>query len=136
MKAEQSSLYRQFELFHLWCLDTFENAPRNMVVQKDIDRIMEDVIEAAAAVAIALQTEDVKLRLDYLDVVVLRMTEVKFLTKGLTEYSANPARGKHVISKSQRTRFLDLMTQIGIELGRWRNATVKKVDKIAATLSD
>lgn len=122
---------------HLWCLDTFENAPRNVTIQKDVQRIMDAVIDSAASVAIALQTENPMQRLEFLDVIVLRMTELKFLTKGLTEYSANTARGKHVISKSQRTHLLDVMTQIGIELGRWRNATLKKIDKKkAATLSE
>ena len=45
-------------------------------------------------------------------------------------------RGKHVISKPSRVRLLDIMTQIGDELGRWRNKTLKKInDERAASLS-
>ena len=135
MKAEQSSLYRQLELLHLWCLDTFDNAPKGVMISRDIEKIVDAVTDAASTVAIALNTEEAGQRMDMLDIVVLRLTEFKFLTRGLTEFSSNMTRGKHVISKSQRVRMLDIMTQIGNELGRWCSATMKKRRR-AAGLSE
>ena len=136
MKATQSSLYRQMELLHLWCLETFENAPKNPIIQEDVSSINRAVIEAASAIEIALNTENVVQRLDFIDVFVLKMTEVKFITKGLTEYSSNNTQGRRVISKNQRVNLLNIMTQIGDELGRWRNSTLSKIKSNEATLSN
>ena len=136
MKAEQSSLYRHLEVLHLWCLETFENAPKTVPVQADIKLLMESIMNAQSAVAFALNEENPVRKFDFLDVVNMSMTNVKSITKVLTEYSSSMERGKHVISKPSRVRLLDIMTQIGDELGRWRNKTLKKInDERAASLS-
>lgn len=148
MKAEQSSLYRHLETLHLWSVETFENAPKNPVVQADIRLLVENVVQAQSAVAMALMTENLSQRVDFLDVVVMSMTNIKSITKVLTEYvpstvrkksvSENESiivRGSHVISKKGRVRLLDIMTQIGSELGRWRNKTLSQIrTEKAATL--
>ena len=135
MKAEQSSLYRHLETLNFWCLDTFENAPKNPAIQSEVRIVIENVVQAQSAVAMALLTDNLKQRVDFLDVVVMSMTNVKTVTKVLTEYSSSLERGKHVISKKSRVRLLDIMTQIGEELGRWRNSTLSQIKKInAATL--
>lgn len=128
MKAEQSSLYRHLETLHMWALDTLENAPKNPAVQADIKLLMENIVNAQSAVAMALNTENQTQKLDFLDVVVMNMTNVKSITKIFTEYSSSLERGKHVISKASRVRLLDIMTQIGSELGRWRNKTLGKIN--------
>lgn len=132
MKAEQSSVYRQLEMLHLWCLETFDNAPKNVGVQEDVKIIVNAIVEAQTAVHIALVTEALKQRLDFLDVVVMNMTKVKTITKVLSEYSSDVERGKHVISKKARVRLLDIMTQIGNDLGRWRNSTIQQMTKSKA----
>lgn len=135
MKADQSSLYRQLEMLHLWCLETFENAPKQPMMQADIRLLAENIVQAQSAVAIALNTAEVKQRLDFLDVVVMSMTNVKSITKVLTEYSSSSERGNRVITKQQRVRMLDIMTRIGTELSRWRGKTVAMIineDKAAS----
>ena len=135
MKADQSSLYRQLEMLHLWCLETFENAPKQPMMQADIRLLAENIVQAQSAVAIALNTAEVKQRFDFLDVVVMSMTNVKSITKVLTEYSSSSERGNRVITKQQRVRMLDIMTRIGTELSRWRGKTVAMIineDKAAS----
>lgn len=116
-------------MLHLWCLETFDNAPKNVGVQEDVKIIVNAIVEAQTAVHIALVTEALKQRLDFLDVVVMNMTKVKTITKVLSEYSSSVERGKHVISKKARVRLLDIMTQIGNDLGRWRNSTIQQMTK-------
>ena len=132
MKAEQSSVYRQLEMLHFWCLDTFDNAPKNTGVQEDVKIIVNAIVEAQTAVHLALVTEALRQRLDFLDVVVMNMTKVKTITKVLSEYSSSAERGKHVISKKARVRLLDIMNQIGNDLGRWRNSTLQQMTKSKA----
>lgn len=127
MKADQSSLYRLLETLHFWCLTTFENAPKNVCIQKDISIVVENVVQAQSAVALALQTENPTQKLDLLDVVNMSITNVKTITKVLSEYSEGNAKGQHVIPKSSRVRLLDIMAQIANELGRWRNRTLSTI---------
>lgn len=122
-------------MLHLWCLETFENAPKQPMMQADIRLLAENIVQAQSAVAIALNTAEVKQRLDFLDVVVMSMTNVKSITKVLTEYSSSSERGNRVITKQQRVRMLDIMTRIGTELSRWRGKTVAMIineDKAAS----
>ena len=122
-------------MLHLWCLETFENAPKQPMMQADIRLLAENIVQAQSAVAIALNTAEVKQRLDFLDVVVMSMTNVKSITKVLTEYSSSSERGNRVITKQQRVRMLDIMTRIGTELSRWRGNTVAMIineDKAAS----
>jgi len=132
MKDEQSSVYRHLEMLHLWCIDTLDNAPKNPCVQEDVRILVNAVVEAQVAVHWALMTEALSQRLDFLDVVVMNMTKVKTITKVLSEYSSDVERGKHVISKKGRVRLLDIMSQIGNELGRWRNSTICQMTKSKA----
>lgn len=136
VKADQSSIYRQLELLHLWCLETFENAPKQPMVQADIRILADNIVQAQSAVAMALNTADIKQRFDLLDVVVVSMTNIKSITKVLTEYAPGSGRGSHVISKSERVRLLDIMTRVGNELGRWRNKTAAQIKGNAATLPE
>lgn len=122
-------------MLHLWCLETFENAPKQPMMQADIRLLAENIVQAQSAVAIALNTAEVKQRFDFLDVVVMSMTNVKSITKVLTEYSSSSERGNRVITKQQRVRMLDIMTRIGTELSRWRGKTVAMIineDKAAS----
>lgn len=127
MKAEQSSLYRRLELLHLWCFEALENAPRNPFVHADIRLLAENVMQAQSAVAMALNCDNPKQKFDFLDVVVMSMTNIKSITKVLTQYSSSSERGNHIISKKQRIRLLDIMTHIGNELGSWRNKTAAQI---------
>lgn len=126
MKADQSSIFRHLEVLHLWCAETFDNAPKNEVVREDVRILVQNIVQAQSAVTMALQVQMARQRLELLDVVVLSMTNIKSVTKVLTAFSTNKERGKHVIDKSARIRLLDIMTQIGIELGRWRNKTLAR----------
>lgn len=128
MKAEQSSLYRHLEVLHLWGLETFANAPKEVGVEFDIDEFLRNVIEAQTSVSFALEESNPKQRSDYLDIVAMNMGNVKSITKVLTEYSSSKVDGGHVITKSKRVRLLSIMSQISEELGRWRNKTLKKIE--------
>ena len=128
MKASNSSLYRHFETLHFWCLDTFENAPKNPAIHDDIRLLLENIVQAQSAIALALETQNPRQRLDFLDVVVLSITNVKSITKVFTEYSSKKERGKRIISKKGRIRLLDIMTKIGDELGKWRTKTASKIE--------
>ena len=136
MKAEQSSLYRHLEVLHLWCLEVFENAPKQPMVQSDIRILAENIVQAQSAIAMALNTDNLNQKFDFLDVVVMSMTNIKSITKVLSEYSSNSERGNRIISKPQRVRLLDIMHQIGNELGRWRNKTAAQIRQKAADLSE
>lgn len=104
VKAEQSSLYRHLEVLHLWCLEVFENAPKQPMVQADVKLLAENIVQAQSAVAMALNCDDLKQKFDILDVVVMSMTNVKSITKVFTEYSSSSERGNRIISKPQRLR--------------------------------
>lgn len=84
----------------------------------------------------ALNTDNLNQKFDFLDVVVMSMTNIKSITKVLSEYSSNSDRGNRIISKPQRVRLLDIMHQIGNELGRWRNKTAAQIRQKAADLSE
>lgn len=124
-------MFRQLELLHLWCLYTFENAPKSAPIQEDVKLLIENVVNAQSAVAMALTTTSPTQRLDFLDMVVMCMANIKSITKVLTEYSS--VSKSRVISKSSRVRLLELMTQIGCELGSWRNKTAGKISKSVAS---
>ena len=67
MKAEQSSLYRHLEVLHLWCLETFENAPKQPMMQADVKLLAENIVQAQSAVAMALNCDNPKQKFDFLD---------------------------------------------------------------------
>lgn len=136
MKATQSSLFRLLENLHLWCAETFDNAPKNEVVREDIRLLVRNITEAQSAVTMALQAQSARQRLDLIDVVVMDMTNIKSITKVLTQYSEDHDRGKHVITKSARIGMLDMMTQIGTELGSWHNKTLRRTEEEAAKLHE
>jgi len=121
-------------MLHLWSLTTFENAPKQPMMQADIRLLAENLVQAQSAVALALNTANISQRLDLLDVVVMSMTNIKSITKVLTEYSSN-SDGCPVISKQQRINMLDIMTKVGTELGRWRNKTAAQIQTKAANPS-
>lgn len=106
------------------------------MVHADIRLLAENIVQAQSAIAVALNTADIKQRYDLLDVVVMSMTNIKSITKVLTEYSPNGGRGSHVISKPARVRLLDIMTRIGKELGRWQNKTAAQIKGNAANLPE
>jgi len=127
VKAEQSSIYRHLELLHLWCMDTFENSPKQPVIREDVRLLVSSIVQAQTATAIALNAEILKQRLDLIDVVLMNMTNVKSITKVITEYSSKSGNGIRVITKKQRVALLDIMTTIGVELGKWRNKTISRI---------
>lgn len=129
MKAEQSSLYRHLERLHLWCLETFANAPKEPAVQEDIRLFLENTINAQSAVELALNEPSPRQKSDLLDVVSLSMSNVRTIAKALTEYSSFDSQNRHVITKGRRVVFLDLMYQIGNELGRWRKKTAREIEE-------
>lgn len=57
MKADQSSIFRHLEVLHLWCAETFDNAPKNEVVREDVRILVQNIVQAQSAVAMALQAQ-------------------------------------------------------------------------------
>lgn len=128
MRPAQSSLYREIQSLHIWCLNACSNLPNNAVLHEEVRILVEKLVEAETACALAVLTSDMARRLQYLDVVELDILNVQTSTKVLYEYSVSNPKNTRVFSIKQRADLLDKMHSIGKQLNSWRNSTQAKIN--------
>lgn len=129
MKASQSSLYRALENLYIWCLETSLRVPKTHALQHTAVQLLDEMGDALTACALALQTQsdDVKARLELIDVLIVHLTKVRTLTKVWFEWSSREGQSVRIISRKQHGTLLLLMENIGRQIGAWRAKTASKV---------
>lgn len=128
MQPSQSSIYRQLELLSLWSVRVANRTPKDFGLREMVGTMIREILDAIRACALALQEHDVRARLTLIDTLVYHLTLVKSTSKVLVEWSSQKGQTIRIISEPQRQELLRTMTQLGQDIGRWRNKTAQNLD--------
>lgn len=128
MQPSQSSIYRQLELLSLWSVRVANRTPKDFGLREMVGAMIREILDAIRSCALALQERDAKSRLTLIDTLAYHLTLVKSTSKVLIEWSSQKGQTIRIISESQRQELLRMMTQLGQDIGRWRNKTAQNLD--------
>lgn len=123
VKPSKSSLYREIENLIIWFIPIGNNIPKDFALRKLGERMLNDLLDALNATALALQTQDLQQRLELINLVKLHITSAQSISKVLVEYSSRDSSKARIISQKQRAALLASMTSIGTQLAKWGNST-------------
>ena len=123
MKPTKSSLYREIENLLLWFIPIGNNLPKDFALRTLGERMLNDLVDALNSTALALQTQDVRQRLEIINLVKLNITSASSISKVLVEYSSRDSSKARIISQKQRASLLVSLTSINGQLARWENST-------------
>lgn len=123
MKASQSSLYREIENLMIWFIPVGNNIPKDFALRQLGDRMLNEMTDALTVCNLALQTKELRQRLELINLVKLHMTTVQSITKVFVEFSSREGNVKRVISQKQRAALMRMMVSIGSQIARWANST-------------
>ena len=123
MKASQSSLYREIENLMIWFIPVGNNIPKDFALRQLGDRMLNEMTDALTACNLALQTKELRQRLELINLVKLHMTTVQSITKVFVEFSSREGNVKRIISQKQRAALMKMMVSIGSQIARWTNST-------------
>ena len=104
-KAEQSSIYREVERLLFWAMDVVDRLPKSLAMQELGKKVMNDLTDCLDAVTLALQAEKGAARLEFIDVLILRMTSVKTIFRIM--YEKSKQQKTKVLTPKQYTVFLE-----------------------------
>lgn len=128
MQPSQSSIYRQLELLSLWSVRVANRTPKDFGLREMVGAMIREILDAIRACALALQEHDAKSRLTLIETLAYHLTLVKSTSKVLIEWSSQKGQTIRIISVPQRQELLRMMTQLGQDIGRWRNKTAQNLD--------
>ena len=123
MKPTKSSLYREIDNLLLWFIPIGNNLPKDFALRTLGERMLNDLVDALNSTALALQTQDVRQRLEIINLVKLNITSASSISKVLVEYSSRDSSKARIISQKQRASLLVSLTSINGQLARWENST-------------
>ena len=123
MKASQSSLYREIENLMIWFIPVGNNIPKDFALRQLGERMINEMTDALTACNLALQTKELRQRLELINLIKLHMTTVQSITKVFVEFSSREGNVKRVISQKQRAALMRMMVSIGSQTARWTNST-------------
>ena len=123
VKASQSSLYREIENLMLWFIPVGNNIPKDFALRQLGERMLNEMTDALTACNLALQTSELRQRLELINLIKLHMTTVQSITKVFVEFSSREGNVRRVISQSQRASLLKMMSSIGGQMARWAKST-------------
>ena len=118
MKASQASLYRKIELLLLWVMPVLDRLPKSLSCQELGRKALTDLTDSLDLVSFALKAERGPQRLEYIDALIVRMTDLKTIIRSFRTMSQN--REPRVLTQDQYTTFIELLKPLSTEVGRWR----------------
>ena len=118
MKASQASLYRKIELLLLWVMPVLDRLPKSLSCQELGKKALADLTDSLDLVSFALKAERGPQRLEYIDALIVRMTDLKTIIRSFRTMSQN--REPRVLTQDQYTTFIELLKPLSTEVGRWR----------------
>ena len=118
MKASQASLYRKIELLLLWVMPVLDRLPKSLSCQELGKKALTDLTDSLDLVSFALKAERGPQRLEYIDALIVRMTDLKTVIRSFRTMSQS--REPRVLTQDQYTTFIELLKPISTEVGRWR----------------
>ena len=130
MKASQSSLYRELENLMIWFIPVANNIPKDFALRNLGERMQNEILNAMTACSLALQTQDLRGRLELISLVKLHVTSIQSVTKVFVEFSSRDGNIRRVISQSQRAALLKMMSSIVGQLSRWAKATQTSISSL------
>ena len=114
MKASQASLYRKIELLLLWVMPVLDRLPKSLSCQELGRKALTDLTDSLDLVSFALKAERGPQRLEYIDALIVRMTDLKTIIRSFRTMSQNRE------PRVQYTTFIELLKPLSTEVGRWR----------------
>ena len=118
MKASQASLYRKIELLLLWVMPVLDRLPKSLSCQELGKKALADLTDSLDLVSFALKAERGPQRLEYIDALIVRMTDLKTIIRSFRTMSQN--REPRVLTQDQYTTFIELLKPLSTEVGRGR----------------
>ena len=118
MKASQASLYRKIELLLLWVMPVLDRLPKSLSCQELGKKALADLTDSLDLVSFALKAERGPQRLEYIDALIVRMTDLKTIIRSFRTMSQN--REPRVLTQDQYTTFIELLKPLSTEVGRRR----------------
>ncbi|MBQ8049044.1 MAG: hypothetical protein IJ271_05535 [Bacteroidales bacterium] len=114
----QGSVYRKIELLLVWVMPVLDRLPKSLSCQELGRKALADLTDSLDLATFALKAERGTLRLQYIDALIVRMTDLKTIVRIFRTMSIQ--REPRVLTQDQYTTFIELLRPISAEVGRWR----------------
>ena len=85
--------------------------------------MLHDIKLCLDATIMATQASDPATRLQFIEIIIARMTSVKTTMR---QFAQARVKGAPVVSYRQEAAFLDLINPIATQAGAWRNKTAQQ----------
>lgn len=115
-------IYRKIEELLNLCLTAEERTPNSVGVMEVCKRLTNSLLDSQVYVGMALNEDDLNLRLELLNSVHLQMRTVKTCIDTLQEWSSRSGRTRF-ISRRQQGNFGECLKDISDQLRAWRSKT-------------
>lgn len=126
-KASNASLYREIELLTTWLVGVGTRIPKGeRMIQVLAERLMSTLIDALEDCCYAYVCNETSAKLESLSALRTDMTSVQTIVKVMFEWSSQQGQSVRIISKKQHAHFLQSMTSIGSQIGRWQTSLEAK----------
>lgn len=114
----QGSVYRKIELLLVWVMPVLDRLPKSLSCQELGRKALADLTDSLDLATFALKAERGTHRLQYIDALIVRMTDLKTIVRTFRTMSIQ--REPRVLTQDQYTTFIELLRPISAEVGRWR----------------
>ena len=99
-------------------MPVLDRLPKSLSCQELGKKALTDLTDSLDLVSFALKAERGPQRLEYIDALIVRMTDLKTIIRSFRTMSQS--REPRVLTQAQYTTFIELLKPISTEVGRWR----------------
>lgn len=99
-------------------MPVLDRLPKSLSCQELGRKALADLTDSLDLATFALKAERGTLRLQYIDALIVRMTDLKTIVRIFRTMSIQ--REPRVLTQDQYTTFIELLRPISAEVGRWR----------------
>lgn len=124
MKPSQAPIYRTVERLLKWSITFTATLPKALPYQVYGTMLLQDIKHCleAAATAVTAERDDRSTRLQCLDAIIVKMSQIKSTLRIFAECRNNAAP---ILSHRQYGQFIELANSIATQAGAWRNKTAQ-----------
>jgi len=123
--AGSAPIYRETENLMLQCIEMVERTPNSVGLRQISKRLIDTLLDNLTIIGLALNEEDKRQKLEFINTVYLQMRTVKTCIDTLKEWS-NRSRSTRIISNRQMPHFVESLNSIFKQIGNWRGKMLEQ----------
>lgn len=118
MNAAQASIYQKLEDLLDWVGPVVDRFPKTLTLQELGRKAVQDILNSMDLFTFAFKAKHGQDRLPYIDALIVNMTDLKTIIRYVRRQSKR--KDPRIITERQFAMFIELMSPISAEVGRWR----------------